>query len=63
MTADPYGHNADDLLVKGKALFHYRSPARSGTVAFCLLAPKPGADAAAAHDAGAVFRVQHRRAQ
>ncbi|TAN39388.1 MAG: DUF2141 domain-containing protein [Nitrospirae bacterium] len=49
-----YGDNPDDFLVKGKRILKQRIPAKRGTVAFCVIAPKAGKYAAAVyHDENA----------
>lgn len=44
-----YGDNPDDFLVKGKRILKQRIPAKRGTVAFCVIAPKVGVYAAAVY--------------
>lgn len=44
-----YGDNPDDFLVKGKKILKARFPAKRGTVAFCVIAPRSGVYAAAVY--------------
>jgi uncharacterized protein (DUF2141 family) len=49
-----YGDNPDDFLAKGKKILKQRTPAKRGTVAFCVIVPKAGKYAAAVyHDENA----------
>ncbi|MDE2059490.1 MAG: DUF2141 domain-containing protein [candidate division NC10 bacterium] len=49
-----YGDNPDDFLAKGKTILKQRTPAKRGTVAFCVIVPKAGMYAAAVyHDENA----------